>query len=299
MITKKLIIAAILVLVAVLPGNRAEGADSDYRIYTTADGHPIPSEGWGQAVQSYDVVIFGEFHDNLILHRAEADLLTGIFALRSDIAVSLEMFERDTQIQLDEYLSGKLDEISFLAQSRPWSNYRGDYRPLVEFSKKHSLPVLAANIPRPLAAQYARQGTLGNISPEMRVYLPQIHSMPDGKYRQKFMDYMTKTSTDSKMPITPDKLVAFFQAQCLKDDTMAESIARYHTSHPQVLLIHYQGDFHSRGRLGVVEKLQQLNPGLRIGVITPVYVKQFADLATLARDNQGEGDIVIFLRQGP
>ncbi|MBP2630476.1 MAG: hemo-binding uptake, Tiki superfamily, ChaN [Firmicutes bacterium] len=52
---------------------------------------------------------------------------------------------------------------------------------------------------------------------------------------------------------------------------MAESIAHYIKQNPAKKVLHVQGDFHSHNRLGVVEKLQALEPTLKIGVITPVH----------------------------
>src|SRR3954467_8455063 len=60
----------------------------------------------------------------------------------------MEMFERDVQIVLDEYLSDLITEQHFLASSRPWGNYKTDYRPLVELAKEKHLDVIAANAPR-------------------------------------------------------------------------------------------------------------------------------------------------------
>ena len=90
---------------------------------------------------------------------------------------------------------------------------------------------------------------------------------------------------------------AFYRAQCLKDDTMAESILDHHRRYPDRKIIHYQGDFHSRYRLGVVEKLQALAPELKILVITPVYVDDFQRLSEKARTFQADGDIVVFVQQ--
>ena len=60
----------------------------------------------------------------------------------------MEMFERDAQIVLDEYLNDLITEKKFLDDSRPWENYKTDYRPLVEFARVNKLNVIAANAPR-------------------------------------------------------------------------------------------------------------------------------------------------------
>ena len=62
----------------------------------------------------------------------------------------------------------------------------------------------------------------------------------------------------------------FFAAQCLKDDTMAESIVAYLAlaGDSRPLIVHLCGRFHSDYDLGTVERLRRRMPGLEIAVIT-------------------------------
>lgn len=282
----------ILAVILVMAIPAAAAAGPDVRIYT-AGGRELERGQLAEVLDPYEVIIFGEYHDNDVLHQLEYGLLQNVFARDNKLAVSLEMFERDVQGQLDSYLAGRLTEVEFLDKSRPWKNYRQAYRPLVEFAKAQALPVLAANIPRQAAAHYAQTGSLAGVGAELAVYLPQLHSAPDGEYRRRFMALMGS----GQMPVRAEDLDRYYKAQCLKDDTMAESIADFLRQRPDYKLIHYQGDFHSRQRLGVVEKLQMLRPELKVAVITPVYTENPADLANLPPRYRNAGDIIIFLQQ--
>jgi uncharacterized iron-regulated protein len=269
-----------------------EANSAVYQCYETVSGKAVSMDDVSQLVRDYNVVIFGEYHDNQALHRLEEELLRTVYAQHSTLAVSLEMFERDGQQPLNDYLSSDITEITFLAQSRPWPNYQSDYRPLVEFAKKEGLQVLAANIPRPMASHYARQGSMEGVDEAMRQYLPAVHRAPDGEYKRRFFAEMQSVKAMPK-----EQMEAFYRAQCLKDDTMAESIVEHYRRYPDKKIIHYQGDFHSRYRLGVVEKLQALEPGLRILVITPAFVDDFGDGSVKARTLQADGDIVVFVKR--
>lgn len=298
-----MVITAALIAIALLfisqPGVKAS-SKAEFRIYDTTIGKPLSLANLSETSKNYDVVVFGEYHDNKILHSLEEKLLAAVYERYPDVAVSLEMFERDNQQLLNAYLAGRVSEAAFLEQARPWPNYNSDYRPLIEFAKEEGLRVLAANIPRSMAAHYARRGTLDGIDDALLSYLPRIHRAPDGEYRQRFLGQMQAMSNKhSAMPVTDSQIEAFYRAQCLKDDTMAESIVDHHRRYPDRKIIHYQGDFHSRYRLGVVEKLQALEPELRILVLTPVYVEDFKQLPEKARSLQADGDIVIFLQQNP
>lgn len=175
-------------LVVVMPSG-VQAGQAAYQIY--AGGQMLTAKDLAGLINHYDVVVFGEYHDNAVLHTLELELLENAFAQQPRLAVSLEMFERDVQGLLDGYLSGKIFEQEFLDKARPWKNYQEAYRPLVQFAKDNALPVIAANIPRTLAAQYAKEGALTGISGEMAGYLPQVHLAPAGEYRRQFMAYMT------------------------------------------------------------------------------------------------------------
>lgn len=286
------IIMAMLTLTLLSGGAHAKAMD--YQIYRNT-GQKLTVMEAADLSAAYDVIIFGEYHDNAVLHQLELELLQGLFAVQPRLTVSLEMFERDVQQNLDVYLAGRISEQEFLDASRPWKNYHEAYRPLMEFAKQHSLPVLAANVPRPLAAYVARTGSVAGIPADKAVYLPREHVADKGEYREKFIAYMSNSNM-AGMRFDSDRLENFYKAQCLKDDAMAESISDHLRQQPGRTVIHYQGDFHSRQRLGVVEKLQRLNPEVKVLVIAPVYAEDLDKLGSSLQENQTAGDILVFVR---
>jgi hypothetical protein len=65
-----------------------------------------------------DVVFFGEQHNQAGAHLLEVFLLRLLWERHGGIAVCMEMFERQSQPILDDYLSGKTDEDTFLARMK-------------------------------------------------------------------------------------------------------------------------------------------------------------------------------------
>lgn len=250
-----------------------------------------------QAVEiasDYDVVFFDEYHDQTAIHQAERNFLIEYYKKNSQMILSMEMFERDVQQDMNGYLQGKTTEEEFLAASRPWNNYLPDYRPLVEFAKENDVFVLASNIPRRIAAQYAKTGDFSLISETDRIYLPQEHLVEYEAYYDKFKNYMLQGSDRSPMMMTPERIELFYKAQCLKDDTMAESISLFAIAHKDTKILHVQGAFHGDEHLGVVEKLNKLNPALKTVVITPVEMKDYENVKT----KYGKDTILLtFIRQ--
>ena len=236
-------------------------------------------------LKDYQVIFFGEFHDSQPIHDAELDVLKGLHDLHGEkLVLSMEMFERDVQPMMDDYLAGTLSEELFLSQSRPWPQYRTAYKPLVDFAKSQGLPVLTSNIPRRMAAAYAKAGSLNGIAEADRPYLPKVHKAGSEAYRAKF------AATMAAMNDMPEAMVQpMFMAQCLKDDAMAESIAEYLDVHGDAVVYHVVGNFHSEGHLGAVEKLHGLRPDLKIAVINAVHYDPAAESAADAASAHADG----------
>jgi uncharacterized iron-regulated protein len=217
----------------------------------------------------FDVGFVGEEHDNTVGHVQQLQLLKALHQRRPKLALAMEMFERDVQPVIDAYLAGEIDEKQFLAESRPWSNYQQDYRPLVEYCKAHGLRVIASNAPTPLARKVSR----GELLPTQldSPHVARSTTAPRDSYWRKFKNALGGDDDQRHGEMSPEMLLNFYRAQCLKDDTMAESIADFLQGEGAgTYVLHINGVFHSEDRLGAVSRLQQRMPELQIGIVSMV-----------------------------
>jgi uncharacterized iron-regulated protein len=255
------------------------------------------------ALARYDAVFVGEQHDDPATHRFEAALLQAVGDRARNVVLSLEMFERDVQTLVDEHVIGRVDEAAFLAGSRPWGNYADDYRPMVRLAAERRWPVLAANIPRPLASAVARGGwaAYDTLSADRRRMIAADRACePRGEYFRRFgeaMGGMGGHGAGADTAAARIMLERIYGAQCIKDETMAESIVQARQAWPGWIVIHYNGAFHSDHRLGTVERLQRRLPNARIAVVAVVPV---ADPATAdPASHPGRGDYLVFVPETP
>lgn len=254
-------------------GQMPQTSGVNYRIYDAA-GKPVTITNVGEAMGAAEVVFVGESHNDPTTHLIESELLQSAYtrydsqtekgAARS-LVLSLEMFERDVQTVLDEYLSDLILERQFLASSRPWSNYQTDYRPLIEFAHAHKLPVVASNAPDRYVSRVARVGrdSLTALSPVAKTWLaplPYGDASPD--YAAKFQKFM-ETAHDGA-----HRGSYLLDAQVLRDATMGWTIAEILQKQKKALILHINGNFHSEGRMGIPEQLRTYRPQTRILVIT-------------------------------
>ncbi len=248
---------------------------STQRVVASATGQTIPFAAMADAAAKSDVVFFGEQHDDDETHRAELALLAAIGERRGKVVLSLEMFERDVQPLLDAYLAGRLSEADFRTQSRPWPNYEADYRPLVELAKAKGWPVVAANIPRRLASGVSRRGlpSVDSLVASDRAFVARDLQCPKDKYYDNFVAVMggghgaPAAGQAGARPMTD----LFYEAQCVKDETMAESIvAARERAGTSAIVVHFNGAFHSDFGLGTASRVGRRLPAVKLVVVSAV-----------------------------
>ncbi len=173
----------------------AQITDLNFRIYD-GKGNAATVQQMVEAIGKSDAIFLGENHDDAVAHYLQLDIFKKSFdsyGKNRSLALSMEMFERDAQIIVDEYLKDLITEKKFLDDSRPWNNYKTDYRPLIEFAKQNNLAVIAANAPRRYVNMVSRNGrdSINNLSPEAIKWLaPLPYPAPSAEYAKKFNSLM-------------------------------------------------------------------------------------------------------------
>jgi uncharacterized iron-regulated protein len=260
-----------------------------------------------------DVVFVGEQHDDPATHRLERAMLEGLARRRANVTVAMEMFERDVQQTLDDYLAGRLSEEEFLKASRPWPRYATDYRPLVEFARAHKWPVIASNTPRRFATQVSRKGpdAIQSLPEADRKLIAAEIKCPIDDYFKRFAEVIKqghpgqndksseKKEPDKKQEEEQKAMVdRFYHAQCLKDETMAESIAnQFGQAEAKPLVVHFNGAFHSDYRLGTAARVVRRMPKATVKVVSIVPLE---NLDSIKPDEyRKRGDYVIFALKRP
>ncbi len=253
-----------------------------------------------------DVVFVGEQHDDPNTHRLELAILEGLFRRRRSIVLALEMFERDVQPLLDRYLAGEIAEETFLADARPWPRYRTDYRPLVEFARVHGWPVVAANVPRKLANEVSKTGlgSLAALADGERAWAARTLACPLDRYFDRFAVSMREHPTPGAKDQSPEAArqttKRFYYAQCVKDGTMAESIAEAvrRAAPDRPLVVHISGAFHSDYRQGAVARTVRRLPEKTVKVVTIVPVDDLDRLEPTG-DDRKRADYLVYTLSPP
>lgn len=246
--------------------------EKHFRIFKP-DGKEATLEDIFAAMKDVDVVFVGENHDDPVAHYLELAIFRGAnetYRASRPVALSLEMFERDVQIVVDEYLAGLITEAQFTASSRPWKNYEKDYRPMVEYARENKLAVVAANAPRRYINRVSRLGrsSLNELSKQAKSFLaPLPYGEPSPNYTNKFVTLMSRNAgSNPAHQVTKDSPI--LSSQSLWDATMAYSIAQTLKSKKNALVVQVNGRFHSEEKMGICDHLLRYRKGAKMLVIT-------------------------------
>ncbi|WP_414655475.1 ChaN family lipoprotein [Flavobacterium sp.] len=227
-----------------------------------------------------EVVLFGEYHDNSVVHWLQLEF-TKDLAERKYLVLGAEMIEADNQKQLNQYLKGEIDQKAFDTLARLWPNYKTDYKPLVDFAKEKNIPFIASNIPRRFASLVFKNGfeALEKLTDEEKSW---VAPLPIA-YDPTMPGYVKMVQEmgghgGGNMP----------KAQAVKDATMAYFILK--NLKENSVFIHYNGTYHSDNFEGIYWYLKRANAKLKILTIATVSQN---DISKLEKEHYNKADLIL------
>ncbi len=235
-------------------------------VYDTAAKAELTWPALLDKLAALDVVFLGETHIDDTTHRVELQVLEEMLARRQGkVVLSMEMFERDVQPALDDYLQGRIDEATFLSKARPWGNYHTAYRPLVEAAKAAKIPVVAANFPGSLRRQLAQGGkqSIDALPAAARALMPAEIFPASAAYWER-VDRAVRGHMGGPSGGTPEERL--YETQNLWDNSMGDNVAKARAAHPDALVLHVAGGFHVAYRDGTVAQFARRSPTTKFAV---------------------------------
>lgn len=278
----------------------------DYRIYDRW-GNPTSVRAIVGSSVGDDVLVVGEEHDDAVGHALEAEIFETVLdeigvreASGRTVILSLEMFERDVQYVLDEYLDDLISEQHFLDSTRPWDDYESRYRPLVELAKEHGAPVVAANAPRRYVSRVTSEGpgSLHDLSEQALRYLPPLpYPGPSEVYREQWNDIMAEAMSsedDAEHAYAMNPNVIYSQA--LWDASMGYAITEALVRHLDAFVVHFAGSFHVERGTGIPERISDYRPGTSV---TTVVMTKTDDIDAWSAEEHGPLADFVVLTKAP
>lgn len=257
-------------------------ADSP-RAYALFDAVGKPAQ-WNtlvEAAANADVVLFGEYHDDPIMHWLQTELVRDLISTGVRPVLGAEMLEADDQLVVNEFLAGLMSNEKLKAAANLWPNHFTDYHPLLEIAKENGLPFVATNVPRRYASYVYQNGLAGlhDLSPEAQTYLPPLPIAFDITLPgYNAMLSMGGGHGGETLPM----------AQAIKDATMAHFILS--NLQEQGPFVHFNGTYHSQDGEGIGWYLSQGQPELDI---VTIHAHMQSDMSSPHESEVGRGDFLL------
>lgn len=210
------------------------------------------------------VVFVGETHTQYDHHLVQLALLRAMHQRNPKLALGVEWFQQDLQQPLDDYLADRISEAEMLHRTEYYDRWRYDYRlyrPIIEYAKRHRIPIIALNAPAAVTRQIG-SGGLDSLSEEARAQLPERMDDSDPSYRKRLRDAY------DLHPGSQQPFEYFLGVQLAWDESMAENAARYLRANPEHNMLILAGIGHAGFRSGIPDRLLRRLPVSTVTIVT-------------------------------
>lgn len=229
--------------------------DSDNRydegmIVETQSGRSVSFDELMADLSSVRVVYVGETHTDPAHHQVQLRIIKALAARAADLAVGMEMFDYTYQDVLDLWSSGLVDRQQFLEKTQWYANWRYDfdlYKEILTFVQEQRLILVGLNIPFYIPSRI-RVGGIANQQKDVKALLPETIDTSKSKHRAYLEEIYNSHRHRFK---GSGNFEYFYEAQCVWEDTMAESVARNLGTGKMVALV---GNGHLVFKFGVPER---------------------------------------------
>ncbi len=197
------------------------------------------------ALKKTRIIYIGENHADPSHHQVQLKIIQAIFKRYPDLTVGMEMFDQTYQPILKQWSAGELEQDVFLQKTHWYANWRHRYplySGILDFIKEKHIRLVGLNIPFHLPRKISIGGS-DSLSPEEKKHLPQHIDTTDPAHRA----YLKKIFSHHRIP-GRNNFEYFYEAQCVWEDVMAETIARHQSANPMIILV---GNGHIVHKYGV------------------------------------------------
>ena len=236
-------------------------ATNDQLVYDLDQGRQLRLSQLMPDLLNRKIILVGEQHTDVSHHRAQLRVIQELAHSGAKVAIGLEMFRRDNQDALDQWIAGDIslpqfEKIYYDNWNYPWPAYSA----IFEFARAKKLPMIGLNVPRDITRQVARSG-FQSLSEEQRGQLADVTCSIDEEYMQ-YIRSVYGAHAHGNMNFT-----FFCEAQMVWDTAMAVHALKYLREHPDATVVILTGVGHAQK--GAVPRQIQLRSKLPVAVILP------------------------------
>jgi uncharacterized iron-regulated protein len=186
------------------------------------------------------ILLVGEYHTDKNHHLGQLQVIRMLHQSGARVAIGLEMFRKDSQGDLDRWVSGDMPEKEFLkVYYDNWNFAWPFYSMIFEYARDHQIKMLGLNVPRDITRQVASQG-FSSLNQNQKGKLSNITCRVDKEYMQ-YIRRSFGAHAHGNLNFT-----YFCEAQLVWDTVMAINALDYVNSNPDTIVVILAGTGHAR-----------------------------------------------------
>ena len=270
-----------ITLLLLAAGSRAPQASGSPTLADPDNGQVLTGTRVLQALQPARLILVGEHHTDTGHHRAQLAVIRFLDSRSVPLAIGLEMFRKDQQPFLDQWVAGTLDEKDFETiymdnWNFPWTLYRD----IFVYAREHRIPMVGLNVSQSVTRQVARHG-FASLSDDQRGELAGVTCNVTREYRDFIRSAFGAHGHGSM------NFVHFCEAQLVWDTAMALNARDYLTRHPGRTMVLLAGSGHAR-KMGIPYQF-----GERSAMRSVVLLPYTPDIFTPEQITRADADYLI------
>lgn len=234
-----------------------------YDILNIANKNILSLEKFIGEIERADIIVLGEIHDNKIHHNFQLRVIKELHKRGRDIAIALEMFRQENQIELDNFIAGRSSISDFQkAFNENWSKSWHLYSDIFLFAREKRIPLIGVNIPKEITEKVAEKGFFSLSKKDLEKLPPQVLCDVDDDYMtfmRKIFGFHGKSDREFKN---------FCEAQVLWDKSMAYYVLEYLKKRPGSQIILLTGAVHA-WKKAFPNQIKKMNSKIKVITVLP------------------------------
>ncbi|MCC7071973.1 MAG: ChaN family lipoprotein [Deltaproteobacteria bacterium] len=240
--------------------------EAPYAYFDGATGAAISFDDVVARARAAQVIVLGEQHDQATHHELQRRVVAALAAPNVRLTVGFEMLSWSYQGALDRLADGKLDADAFAAEidwKKAWGFPFELYRPIFQAAVDGGARMRALNAPRELVRAVRKKG-IDKLSADELRQLPDL-DLGDPLHREWFRGVFASGGH----PATASDVDAFYTAQVVWDESMADGAARALADGAEQVIVIAGAGHVARGR-GIPQRVERRRPGVRVVSVVPL-----------------------------
>ncbi|MFW6010943.1 MAG: ChaN family lipoprotein [Desulfosalsimonas sp.] len=218
-------------------------------ILSSSGKGPVSFETMIKDLSNTRIIYVGESHSNARHHEIQLRILKALYQRCPELSVGMEMFSRPYQEVLEQWKDSGIGKKDFIRRVHWYANWKYDYglyEHLLDFIRDKRIPVYALNIAFHIPSKIAAGG-MNSLLPEDAARLPDHVNLSNKEYREHVREIFEQHGFARRHY----EFENFFQAQCARDEVMAETISLRLNKAPMIVLA---GKGHIANNYGIPDR---------------------------------------------